>query len=767
MKKIKMNSIFLGFMISYIIVLIVPIILIGTLVVSQVDSVLEYEIRSSTLNVLHQASQNIDTRISELNEISYQISSNKNLRVLLANNDLHKYDKYSTMTEFNKEFATVTSINKFISQAYVYLKNDDIFLTPSSTYSPKMVYEMFGQQSITINSWINKISEFHNGDIWPSMEVGAETAIKYNVLTYVRTIPIGTNMNEATLVIFINEDKIKSLFETNSLNFKGNYYIVDDDNNIIFSTDKKNDVLTSPILKEEGVNSFLTYKIDGKRFIGISVPSKLHQWKYISLIPYDAFMSKVYLIRNTIIVIIVLCLLIGFALSFYLSIRNYKPIRSIINSILRVNKNQLHPVKTDYNTIIGKIQETFEKNKDLETQMKNQIPNIRLNFIIKLLSGKYKEQKEVDEVLELLNICFISQLFGVIIINVDDYSEFYQEKNGYHLDLVRFIIINISEELFNHNHLAFSYEEEGRVILLVNFKEMEEEDLYVEVEEILKKVMEFIDKNFKIILSVGIGNICNGYGDIPMSNEEARIALNQRIINGKNSLTLYRQINSNSINYYYPIDIEVQIMNNVKAGDYKGAEKLLEEVYSENYEKRKLPLDLVNCLSFDIAGTIFKVLDGINVNYNEIFADNSDVSGNLLRCETVSEMHSEIETILQKVCIYINNKRESNNFELKEKILEYIDQNYSDKNMTLLGVADYFKMSNSYLSRFFKDHTGYNFMDYLTRVRIHKAKELMRNNEASIAETADRVGYNSANSFIRTFKKYESITPGQFKEGMK
>lgn len=766
MKKIRVNRIFLGFMLSYIIVLIIPIVLIGTLIISQVNNVLENEIKSSTLYVLHQASNTIDTRVKELDEISYQVSNNRNLRTLLNEKDIQSVDKYFTISDFNRDFASISSINKFITSIYVYINKDDIFLTPSSSYSPEMVYRSYAQQSIPMDLWLNKIKAFHNGEIWPSVVVGSDTIKENKVLTYCRSIPVNTNQNQATVVAFINDDNIKSLFETESLEFEGSYYIVDNNKNIVFSTDKRNAVLSSPILNESGEESFITYKVDGKSYIGICIPSKIAQWKYVAIIPYNAFMSKVYVIRNIIFVVIFVCLILGLALSFYLSARNYKPIKSIFNSVFKANKNQQLSAKTNYNSIIEAIQENFEEKKSLEGQMKYQLPNIKLNFLIKLLTGKYKKQIEVDEMLGVLNISFKSQLFNVIIINVDDYSDFSPEKSGYQLDLVRFIIINISEELFNENHLAFSHEEEGKVILLVNYKEMAEEDIYLETENILKKLIKIIDENFKIVLSAGVGNLCKGYNHIPGSYEEAKIALNQRIINGKNSLTLYRQISSNSSSYYYPMDVEMQIMNHVKTGDYKGAEALLEEVYNENYGKRKLPLYLVNCLSFDMAGTILKVLDSMNVDYNEVFKEKSDISGNLLRCETVQEMYEEIKSILSKVCKYINEKRESNNFELKEKVLEYIDENYSDKNLSLLLVADYFKMSNSYLSRFFKDHTGYNFIDYLSRVRIQKAKDLMENDEASITDIADMVGYNSANSFIRAFKKYESVTPGQFKEAI-
>jgi YesN/AraC family two-component response regulator len=91
---------------------------------------------------------------------------------------------------------------------------------------------------------------------------------------------------------------------------------------------------------------------------------------------------------------------------------------------------------------------------------------------------------------------------------------------------------------------------------------------------------------------------------------------------------------------------------------------------------------------------------------------------------------------------------------------------YADKELSLVKAADDFRMTPPYLSTYFKQQTGYNFSDYLNRLRIRQAKELLADGKHAIQEIADRVGYNNVNSFIRIFKKYESVTPGQYKESL-
>ena len=106
---------------------------------------------------------------------------------------------------------------------------------------------------------------------------------------------------------------------------------------------------------------------------------------------------------------------------------------------------------------------------------------------------------------------------------------------------------------------------------------------------------------------------------------------------------------------------------------------------------------------------------------------------------------------------------ESNEVIVKAK--EYIANNYN-KRYFLDSVATYVDKSPYYFSKLFKDETGENFIDYLTNIRIEKAKEMLSNKELSIKEICINVGYSDPNYFSRTFKKCIGITPSEYREGI-
>jgi len=96
------------------------------------------------------------------------------------------------------------------------------------------------------------------------------------------------------------------------------------------------------------------------------------------------------------------------------------------------------------------------------------------------------------------------------------------------------------------------------------------------------------------------------------------------------------------------------------------------------------------------------------------------------------------------------------------KVRHYIENNFDNPDLSLNLLAEQCNTTTSYLSRLFKDSFGINFIEYLNQYRIDKAKELLES-EQSVKEVAITTGFNSQQNFIRVFKKYTGVTPGQYK----
>jgi len=104
----------------------------------------------------------------------------------------------------------------------------------------------------------------------------------------------------------------------------------------------------------------------------------------------------------------------------------------------------------------------------------------------------------------------------------------------------------------------------------------------------------------------------------------------------------------------------------------------------------------------------------------------------------------------------------SNSMSLVLEIQKYIEEHYMEE-VTLNTISKQFFADMYYISHLFKKVAGYNFKEYLIRYRISKAKELLFYTNSSITQVGLDSGFTNVNHFIRIFKKYESITPYQYR----
>lgn len=110
------------------------------------------------------------------------------------------------------------------------------------------------------------------------------------------------------------------------------------------------------------------------------------------------------------------------------------------------------------------------------------------------------------------------------------------------------------------------------------------------------------------------------------------------------------------------------------------------------------------------------------------------------------------------------NNSDNAHYELLNKIIEYIKQNYFIEGLSLNDIGAEVHISPTYISTLFKKHTGRNFSDYLIDIRMSKAIDLMKKTSLKAYEIGEKVGYTNSQYFYVVFKKYTGKTPSEFKE---
>jgi two-component system response regulator YesN len=96
-----------------------------------------------------------------------------------------------------------------------------------------------------------------------------------------------------------------------------------------------------------------------------------------------------------------------------------------------------------------------------------------------------------------------------------------------------------------------------------------------------------------------------------------------------------------------------------------------------------------------------------------------------------------------------------------EKVKKYLASNYM-RDISLDDMAEYVSISSYYLSRIFKKVEGINFKDYLIKIRMEKAKNMLRTGDKSVKQVGISVGYSDQDYFSKAFKKYTSFSPREY-----
>lgn len=142
----------------------------------------------------------------------------------------------------------------------------------------------------------------------------------------------------------------------------------------------------------------------------------------------------------------------------------------------------------------------------------------------------------------------------------------------------------------------------------------------------------------------------------------------------------------------------------------------------------------------------------------------------LWKCQmTISDYPSregvlgQIEELAQLVMEEVKKTRFSNGQHRVEAVRKYVEENFSYE-LTLFSLADMFHLNETSLSGLFKQHVGITLSDYVTRLRITKAEQLLQESNLKLSDIAMLVGYSSSSYFNSAFKKYCGKSPKEYRE---
>lgn len=764
----KNQSLFSKIFFILILFVAVPVIFIASLLSYQMTKYSEDEISKSAISKLKAADKLTQLTAESLAQRALEMTKGvfmNDFMVLTRYADVFSDpDSIMKLYDMQVKIIDLASSSSSLHSVYLYFDDSDYVLTSNQ-----------GSQSLEQfpdTGWMESYQKFknkHTGSNWMSTRTirytkGLSEESGTKVITFFYAFTPYTATVKGVLVFNVYEPSIRMLINNdNSANdghieiVNTNGVVISDVNDGTIGRNVSDIPYIRQIMNTPSNEGYLIDNYSGKRFMITYYKSEYNNWIYLGIFEANNLMSQINQLKSFTISICLALILAGILISYYTSKRIYSPLKNLLQDIRQKKGIDIKSNDSEM-SILSKAYDNLLKDRDRLSLIIEHRESNKNVYLTNLLQGKNDEY--LDKELTGIDFKYTKYICSVILI--DRYKEFETVYSKEQQEYMRIFILKISEELFNPDFVcAGMVYEKRRIALIINYETIPENEIAKTLKEIFLKIQIEISKIMDSTISIGIGNCQSGREGISDSFDKAQLALHYKLINGYASINVWEEIFSRNSSYSYPVTHEKYLFNILNAGIRDRLEDAIAGLIQEIRNNREMQYDNVIQIFNQLIGNTIKYLLEANCNVSMIFGNNYNIYNMLSNKETLEDIKEWLVGIYTKIIEYLNKERNKsqNHF---ERALEYIHKNYRTE-IDLNKVAEYAGISYSHLRKIFRDEAGENIVNYINSLRINESKRLLCTTGMTIKEISVALGYNSDQSYVRFFKKYEGIAPGEFR----
>ena len=413
--------------------------------------------------------------------------------------------------------------------------------------------------------------------------------------------------------------------------------------------------------------------------------------------------------------------------------------------------------------------EYYEK---FQREMQVYEKNSNRDFFEALVCGSM-DMMEVYKKAEKLGLDIVAEAYNILIFTMNSEEDFSGQKEGYSeweaesLEMLEdFFSDNTSAMLFRCN--IFSYG-----VLIKGQKETIDENTRSCIDEI-KKILD--RKEQKRQWFVAVGESVERLSQLQKSYHSASRAFSQRYLYGENILYYdememmeHRSGQADTNDNAYLKNVDVNALNPailqkfLSNGLQEETENFVKDYFYAIGQEPMESLVFRNYVILNVRFSVLSFLKSLGCDTEEMEPENTE--------EILAESGKNIESaityakkmISQAITIRDQNSGNKNRSILKTAV-DFIDEHYMDEDISLNTAANVANVSSNHFSALFSQNMGQTFIEYLTTLRMNKAKELLRCTGMRSSEIAGEVGYKDAHYFSYLFKKTQGMTPSEYRK---
>ena len=550
----------------------------------------------------------------------------------------------------------------------------------------------------------------------------------------------------------------------------GGIFLVSEENILIGSTnpDIPSDWLptySELTAHQESEDVFL--KADNGSLLILGTPSEELGICYGIGIAKSSFYHKINSFTYVCIIVLCLLILLGLVLAYYFTQKNSDPINHLLSII---DKNQQkykgNSMPQSCRRLEGALFQLLSDNSTLSSQAARYDTQISEATLQGFLKGIYPSEDWILEFHEQNpNLRPIAN-YQVVIFCFQDvencvFIQGHQESLESY-SLLFFSLKNvIDEEFLNLNEESSrgtSLIMDNTVVCIIRAQDPSSEQ---ELVTRANNCIDFFEKIFELKTYVAISGRHSLWTELSAAYEEAYMMTSYISFWGKDDKVGFYQTTPGSISLSRNSELQElkkKLSGSLVLNHFEEAQDIINEIITNYFPQDIQYLAYDQCQAFGLVSILLDKL--CNMKIPE--ALEAEYSARLLHTRSIVDLQREISSIFDDILQY-RSKQNSEGPAWIEQVKLYIQNNYREPNLSIAYIADHFSISASYLGDSFRKLMGIGILDYIHLMRLEECKKLLAQGE-TIKACAAATGYTDVKTLQRAFKRFEGITPGQYKE---
>ncbi|CAG7648236.1 HTH-type transcriptional regulator YesS [Paenibacillus solanacearum] len=571
--------------------------------------------------------------------------------------------------------------------------------------------------------------------------------------------------------IFINQSMLDRLVGSSATG-GGSAFLMDDSGRLV-TNDSSADpqlqrALKDAVMRGASSEDTFVYGYGGAAYsVSHQELSRLgRKWIYVSATPLSQITAPVTSLSRIILIIGTCGLIVVLLIAWVTSNRMYRPIQRLINRLQPGKEADSGP-----NNEIARIETHWERQMEermaLQTRIEKSLPSLREMFLLQFFQGKYTglSEEEMRGKLRQYGWRTERRKFAFLVLQLHGTIPPDRRMTDKDHRLVAYAAANIMEELtetqLEHGQV-FPFHDSSIAALLVLPPDLSYEEAHRHAADFAQTVLSTVGGLLRMQVTVAVGRLKESLLETPEILEETRKALRYRQIGEAWQLVDVHELQQQGEEtVQFPFVLEKELIHDLRMGLEEQANIHLRQFVSTLRDDGGTELWIQQGM-MKLLGSIHEAVLKSEINPSVLF-NGEHMYDELLQIRDPEEM---IRWFQSKVIRpFIQRVPKSYNLQMKDTVEEMLEQLHELylSDISLEYFAEKSGVSLSKLSRAFKQVTGENFVDYVTRLRLAKCKDLLVTTNLKIGDIAETLRYNPP-YLVRIFKKYEGMTPGQYRE---